>query len=142
MKNSIYYRKFTALLPKNGFLKKIVTFLVRLERPFSHLKKSLKLTLLLTSFLLFLFLSVFSYSLYRIYNDVVQKRVDVQNRAFYWENILKRHPEYPDAYYLLAWNLYILNEKDKAFVLLNQALVLDPNFKQAQDFRNKLIEGK
>ncbi|OGH39332.1 MAG: hypothetical protein A2905_05585 [Candidatus Levybacteria bacterium RIFCSPLOWO2_01_FULL_36_10] len=142
MKKNINSRIFTALLPKHFREIRIRQFLISLEKPFSSLKKPLKISILVISFFLFIFLTLSSYSLLRIYSDVREKREERENHAFAWENILKRHPEYPDGYYVLAWDLYTLGDKRSAVFLLDKALLLDPNFKQAKELRDELTGKK
>lgn len=58
----------------------------------------------------------------------------------YWISVIQQHPDYPDAYYNAAVYAYELNSPHQAKMLLDTALVLDPQFTEAIVLRAKIEE--
>lgn len=56
----------------------------------------------------------------------------------YWEDVVKRHPNFPDAYYNAALYAGMLNQKERSAALLDRALTLDPDFKEAMELEQQL----
>ncbi len=151
-----HYRIFTDLLPK-GFLNnaismsqlklffpkisKITHALVNQKRQFyAKIKKPFKLYFLLTLLISFVFLLLLFVRMQNLFFQVRQIKIEAQNKASYWNNVIKEHPDYPDAYYQAAWYSYSLGEKQKAYDLLEKAILLDPGFKKAKELREKMVK--
>lgn len=66
------------------------------------------------------------------------QRQDILSQREYWEDVVKRHEGYRDAYFKLAVLSYQLGEKEKARTYLQTTLEIDPNFKEGREFGKKV----
>ena len=66
------------------------------------------------------------------------KHEDIAKEREYWQGVVMRHPGYRDAEFKLAVLSYQLGEKDKAKEYLNEALIIDPNFKEGREFAKQV----
>ena len=98
----------------------------------------LKIFMLLSLFSSFLFLSLFIYQLQKVNKAVRDKREEAAKLFSYWDTIAKVHPSYPDAFYQAAWYSYVLGNREKASELLEKALLLDPDYKEARKLQVEL----
>lgn len=110
-------RKFTAFLPKGLYA----------------FGKSLSRFFLVYLIFIALFLLYLTFHLYAL--DIYQKTVreKEEKKLVYWEEVVKNHPNYPDGYYQAALSAIRLKQWQKAKDFLKKALLLDPNFKEAQE---------
>lgn len=151
-KNSIY-RSFTVLFPGAFFsrFKKIKKSVKQASTTIQKLfvwpgvsKKQLEGRLLgffLIYFILFLVvLGAYLLELQTEYKRVVVERKKELANLAYWEEIVKKHPNFPDAYYNAAVHSARLNDRQQAYFYLEKALELDPTFQKAQEFKKKLEE--
>jgi hypothetical protein len=69
------------------------------------------------------------------------EREQVRGEIAYWEGIVKMHEDYRDGYFKLALLEYRLGNKEKAREYIDRTLLIDPNYKAAHEFEDK-IEGK
>lgn len=146
MKQNNYYRRITELLPK-VFQKNI-----RLPRLSKGFKKNLRLIFgsrkdvsrgmqgygFIFLFLLFILLSYLLLNLYNTYKKTVADHAQRVEKLSYWEGVLKKHPNFVDAYYSAALEAARLKENNKAIKLLDKALFYDPLFKEAIDLKKEL----
>lgn len=78
-----------------------------------------------------------------VYKDVKKMREDTQKKYSYWKEVLREHPNFPDAYYQAAWYADLLGDRQNAFIFLDKALLLNPDFKEAKTLHKQLEqEGK
>lgn len=87
---------------------------------------------------LFIFLFLLATFLLRVYQGVAMVRTGEEKKLFYWETIIHEHPNFPDAYFKAAVSAVRLREKDKARGYLDQALTLDPLFKEAEALKERI----
>ncbi len=66
------------------------------------------------------------------------KRDEIAKERTYWQDVVSRHPGYRDAEFKLAVLSYQLGEKEKAKEYLNEALTIDPNFKEGREFAKQV----
>ncbi|MCL4354314.1 tetratricopeptide repeat protein [Patescibacteria group bacterium] len=137
MKSPSYSRIFNAQLPKK-LLEKLIKINSKFKTYWLGASKTLKFIFLFNTLALTIILSYVSYQSYKIYEETREKRVEKLKELSYWQDILNKHPNYPDAYLKQAENYYVLGDKAKAVELLNKALLIDPNFKAASDLLNQL----
>lgn len=152
-----YSRIFTDLLPnvpnKAGkifkilkllFLKpnfiKIKDYVIKKESALKKIKKPFKQYLLLTLVICSVFLLLILARMQSLNLEAIKARVEAEKQALYWEDIIKKHSDYPDAYYQAAWYSYTLGKKQKAYEFVNQAIALDPGFKKAIELKEKLLK--
>lgn len=135
-----YSRIFTALFPKRGInaFKKAKKRLFSLVGDRHTIGKKVSQFLLLYLFVVFIFLAYTVFVLFKTLNITVEERMREENRLSYWQAVIKRHPDFPDAYYEAAVSAAKLKEKEKALDLLQKALLLDPTFKEADIFQKQL----
>lgn len=124
MKNMFlaYYRKITEVFPR---------LLSSVKAP------------LLGLLCLFLFLTVLFFVweinyLWNVYQSVKSQREYVIKKEIYWEDVITQYPNFPDAYYQAASYALKLSDNKKAEKFLNEALLLDPNFKEAIELKKEL----
>ena len=75
-----------------------------------------------------------------LYLEDYEKSVELFE--FFVENISKKSDFYKYGLYLLAKGYYGLKEYDKAHKLLNEALTVDKNFKEAQELLDQILQLK
>lgn len=97
-------------------------------------KSSHKIKIFLLVYLLFssVLLSGFSIFLARFYQSLKKEREKEIARLVYWQDVIKKHPNFPSAYYNGALHAFLLKDKKQAVELLNKAIFLDPNFEAAE----------
>lgn len=140
MSNS-YYRRITETLPQ-GF-KKFIKTLEKQVRPGLR-KENLRyhLTHFSIMFMIILFIFLVYYAILS-YIQLVATQED-HGRAIsslsYWEEIVEKHPNFPDGYYNAALYAAMLGEREKATELLERALVLDPTFNDAKKLEEEINE--
>lgn len=65
-------------------------------------------------------------------------RAVLNQESRYWQDVIARHPGYRDAEFKLAVLSYQLGEKDKSKHYLQEALIIDPNFKEGREFAKQV----
>lgn len=139
MRIHINFRIFTDFLPKN-FTKSVVNVLfgeiLHKKKLSKHLKTQILFTLVISS----LFLTTFLLQSIKTLSRVEEKWKEKKREQIYWENVAKKQPDFPDAYYQASWYSYILGERQKAFDYINKALLLHPTFKEAIELKNILLK--
>lgn len=93
--------------------------------------------------LLFILISstIVSFDLYQnvaFERKLVGETSDLQRRLEFWENEVKIHPDYRDAYFNLALISYQLKDFDSSINNLQKALEIDPNFEKGKKFQEIL----
>lgn len=74
----------------------------------------------------------------KTYSKLISERERIQSQIKTWQSITEKFKGYKDGYLQLAILKYRLGEFDKASFYLNQALYLDPNYKEALQLQEKL----
>ena len=121
MKKKSYYRRITEGLPKTP--------------EFSpHLLSFIASFLVVLSFVLLTCLVIF----YLKASSVYEEKRKAYDSLLYWEAVLKKNPNFPDAYYNAAIYSVKLSENKKAGEYLDRAIELDPTFKNAVGLRKKI----
>ena len=69
------------------------------------------------------------------------KRAELQIQLKLWEDIAQKYPSYRDAYFEASLIAYQLNNREKAWVLVQKVMQLDPNFAQGKELENRLLSG-
>ncbi len=118
-KKSDYYRRITERLPK-------VT---------SHLIRLVTLFLLVSASILALFIIL----LYFNYQETREERGRAIDSLSYWQDVIHRQPNSPDAYYNAALYSLELGKREDAVDLLNHALSLDPSFDKAKKLESEIL---
>lgn len=128
-----YFRRITVVLPSTHVkkLKKGASYTVSLS---DHYARYLLTALLL----LFLLLSWQLYDLINTYTQTKNERAYAINRLTYWNKVIENHANFPDAYYQAAAYSYSLGDTKRAGELLDKALFLDPEFKDAMELKKRL----
>lgn len=128
-----YYRRITALFPKDflNYAKKhkILKYLYPDKAILGQ-----KMAQLVFTFLLIL-MPLLAYLLFQLsgnYVAVVKEKAGKEQALSYWENVLSKSPNLPDAYYKAAVYALSLNQKEKARGYIEKALFLDPEFEEAK----------
>lgn len=121
-----YLRNFTDVFPKWVNRKDI--------------GKSLEHYFSLYLVVLFIFLLMLSIGLYRTLETVREKYKQEQERLSYWQDVVKKHPHYPDGYYEAGLVAGGLKEKKQAVEYLNKAIELDPSFEKAKKLRENILK--
>ncbi|MCL4386782.1 tetratricopeptide repeat protein [Patescibacteria group bacterium] len=85
-----------------------------------------------------IFLSLNLYKNIQIKNNVEAERQKLTSDVQFWESIVHKYKGYRDAYFKLAVLEYQLKDFDKSKEYLNQAIKLDPNFKDANELKELL----
>lgn len=134
MKKGHYYRKFTAVLPKP--FKRLIRQSGLLEK--KTVVNNLLALLVLYLFFLFLLLTYVTYHVFGLYQEGSKQRQALARQLSYWEGVVEKHPNYPDAYYQAAVYAYSLGETKKALQYIEQAQQMDPLFTKAQELEKKI----
>lgn len=88
---------------------------------------------LLVSFLFMVIILSAGTILYLDKQNILQtKHEDIQSKVEFWEGIVRKYPDYRDAYFSLSLLEYQRGNTQKARVYLQEALSLDPNFKEGR----------
>lgn len=69
---------------------------------------------------------------YKKNNELVSSKNDMMSQIKIWESIIDKYPGYKDAYFRLSVMEYRMGDFAKAKQYVQKALVLDPNFKDAE----------
>ena len=130
---SAYYRRITEVLPEQclKFLKRGWKYLSSLKKQYAQFTLTV---LILLSFALL-------WQLYALSNRYYQATIEkayAAKRLVYWNSIIEKLPNSPDAYFQAAAYSYALGEGVQARAYLDRALYLDPEFKEAMELRKKL----
>lgn len=75
---------------------------------------------------------------YLKYTQVFGQRERILEKLTYWEEVVRKYPNYPDGYYNAAIFAYVLKDKEKARVYVEKAIKLDSGFKQAKQLSRQL----
>lgn len=95
--------------------------------------------LLLVNLIMFFFIVLFmTKALNGLYEKTEHDKKQTLQSLQYWKNVVEKHPNYPDAYFEAALYSYEIGDMQNAFIFLNNALLLNPHFKEAQDLKEKL----
>ncbi len=62
----------------------------------------------------------------------------IREERTYWEDVVKRHPGYRDAYFKLAILSFQLGEREKAKEYLQEVFLIDPNFEEGRKLAKEL----
>ncbi len=84
---------------------------------------------------------VVSFNLYSNIKEekrINDQKVVVLNQKAFWENEVKMHPNYRDAYFSSALINYQLQDYKKSKYYLNYVFRLDPNFKEGRELEKLL----
>lgn len=88
---------------------------------------------LLASFLfLVVVLSIGTFLHLEKQNILKTKHEEVASKVEFWQEIIRKYPNYRDAYFSLALLEYQRGNIEKAKVYLQESLTLDPNFKEGR----------
>lgn len=154
-----FYRIFTALLPEVKVLsiyfrkyKRLVSKSIagvfstsRLFEAKSSKKGNTYISFYLFFWIILVILSLtvtfLGYETYMFHSDLRQKRQDAQEMLTYWEKVLLKHPNFPDAYYNAAYYAAKLFDNKKAVGYLDMALYYDPSFKKAEDLKKEIASS-
>ncbi len=128
MKENSYYRKITELLP--NYFKNALSG-DNLSYQASHFA-------LLFLIIVFIFSGIYLFLSYIQYQELKQKRAEVAKELVYWEDVVKKQPNSPDAYYQAAYYSVKLGDRVTAEQYLSKALVLDPDFVDAIKLQEEL----
>lgn len=80
-----------------------------------------------------------NYQLQELINQKqIQNPKDIKKLIVHWEKIIKQKPNYRDGYLQLALLHYKLYQNEEARRYLEEALVIDPNFKSAKELKKIL----
>ena len=83
-------------------------------------------------------LGVLLFNLVTVYKQGIMYKDSAHKELAYWQNIVKKYPHFPAAYYEVALYSAQLENKEKARESLQKALLIDPNFFQAEVLANEL----
>lgn len=87
------------------------------------------------------YLSSNLYRNFNTYQKVSLERAKIINQLNTWQGIIKRYPDFKDAYLQIAVLEYRLGNYDKARFYCDKALFLDPEYSDAIEL-NKKLRGK
>lgn len=62
----------------------------------------------------------------------------IKEERAYWEEVVKRHQGYRDAYFKLAILSFQLGEKEKTKKYLREVFLIDPNFEEGRRFAKEV----
>lgn len=116
-KKKNYYRTITERLPQDLF--------------------RFSLFFLCLSFVAFLLFVVY---LFQAYEKVKYERQGAIDSLSYWESVVLKQPNSPDAYYQAGIYAAKLGESQKAIGFLDKAVKLDPSFKKANSLSQQLTQ--
>lgn len=66
------------------------------------------------------------------------QRKEAEHQVSYWENVVKEHPNYRDAYFTLALLEYQLGNSANARSYLDKTFYIDPNFEEGRKLERLL----
>lgn len=131
-----YSRIFTDLFPRH--LNRAVKIV---QKEVIASTKATKYHLLLSMVLLNIILAVALFMTYDHVLQLEQQQEEVKLRLQYWEDVVGKHPNYPDAYYNAAVYSLRIEDRDRAAQYLEKALEYDPYFVKALELKRD-IESK
>lgn len=70
--------------------------------------------------------------------NIKNERTQIEKEVIYWEDVVKDHKGYRDAYFKLALLEFQLGNKDKAKTYTEKTLEIDPNYAPAREFRKEV----
>lgn len=73
-------------------------------------------------------------------NLINQERKIIEAQIVEWKGILSTYKNYKDGYYMLAILEYRLGDSQRAYDYTNEALEIDPNYKEAKELLIKLAQ--
>lgn len=76
--------------------------------------------------------------IYQSVEDVKVLHAKEVKNLLYWEAITTKYPSYPDGYYKAAVSAVRLRDNTRALRYLNEALTLDPFFKEARELKKQI----
>lgn len=92
--------------------------------------------------LYFVFIACFfayaKFVLYKEYENLRWMRNQELIALVYWEEVIRKHPNFPDAYYQAGVHSLRLNSGEKALMYLDKAILLDPAFEDALKLKSSL----
>lgn len=65
-------------------------------------------------------------------------RVEASKTLNYWEDVVRKHPNFPDGFYNAAVYAAKVRETEKALIYLDKAIRLDPTFTKAMELKKRL----
>lgn len=74
------------------------------------------------------------------YQKSVENSRGTVKEYYYWREVVKIHPDFPDGLIQAARYAYALGYKDEALGYLEQALIQDPKSEKALRLRNTITE--
>lgn len=104
-------------------------------------KKRRTLLIVFSTFLILIAISAVAYDTYNNYLDnerFAQERTKIENNIKFWQSAVERFPNYRDAYFELAILNYRLRKYENAKKYLDDALKLDPTFREGKELKEKL----
>ena len=99
------------------------------------------LGLLFVFLVLFIAAGVRAYAVARQAEILRNERQKTEIHKQYWEGVVRKYPDYRDAYYNVAVLSYKLKDIPQAQAYLTQVLVLDPNFTPAKTLQKRITVG-
>lgn len=72
-------------------------------------------------------------ALYSAYDTVKRERIFTLEKLHFWEEVVERHPGYPDAWYQAAVEAVRVGNRERAKVYLERALLIDAQFQKARE---------
>lgn len=69
------------------------------------------------------------------------ERQQIMGEIAYWSDVVEKHNDYRDGYFKLALLEYRLGNREKAREYIDKTLFIDPNYKDARAFQQR-VEGK
>lgn len=67
-----------------------------------------------------------------------ERRLQLTQELSYWQDVVRQHDDYRDAYFKIATIQYQLGEINQAQKSLEKVLALDPNFEKARVLGDKI----
>lgn len=96
------------------------------------------MSILLFSFSFTLILIGLMLNTYELYKQEVAEKDSVVKNLNYWNGVVQKYPHFPAAYYEAAVYAARLEEREQAKDLLKKALMIDPNFFEAEALAKEL----
>ncbi|HRN96502.1 MAG TPA: hypothetical protein PLD54_03600 [Candidatus Levybacteria bacterium] len=85
-------------------------------------------------------LSMLLTNVYSLYQQEIAEKNSVTEKYTYWQGIIEQYPHFPAAYYEAAVYAAQLENIQQAKSFLQKALVIDPNFFEAETLAKELEE--
>ena len=134
------YRIIAELLPKDAIraVRKWMTV-----EPFLRIKNSRRAMLryfFVCSLGLLLAVSFVDMVIFQESEQAKKVHLTAQRNLGYWEYIIRKYPNFPDAYYKAALYSIQMDKEKTANEYLDRAISLDPAFKEALELKKKISE--